>query len=130
TRRAWAQRAGRRVQGAGRASEHRARARSGSVRVGQSTRGPSTGAALGGAASTGARRAMRRRAPWWYQAGPGPRRLLVVLVVQPGQPGGQALHRDLEVGVQVDEGPQLLREPLEGDFLLAAPLLQFLDASD
>src|SRR5690606_8155762 len=63
----------------------------GSVRVGQGTRGPSTGAALGGAASIGSRRAVRGRAPW-YQAGPGPRRLLVVLVVQPGQPGGQALH--------------------------------------
>src|SRR5690606_23411609 len=110
---------GRRGQGAGtegRVQGAAARERTpgpGSVRVGQGTRGPSTGAALGGAASTGARRAMRRRAPWWYQAGPGPRRLLVVLVVQPGQPGGQALHRDLEVGVQVDEGPQLLREPLE-----------------
>ncbi|GAA3045383.1 hypothetical protein GCM10020000_26350 [Streptomyces olivoverticillatus] len=55
--------------------------------------------------------------------------LLVVLVVQAGQPGRQALHRHLEVRVEVDELAQALGHPAEGDLLLAPPVLQLLDAA-
>src|SRR4051794_22562372 len=51
----------------------------------------------------------------------------LVLVVQPGQPGGQSLDRHLEVRVQVHELAQPRGDPGQGDPLLAAPLLELLD---
>ena len=39
----------------------------------------------------------------------------------------QPLHGDLEVGVEVDEGAQLLGEPVEGDLLVTATGLELLD---
>ncbi len=41
------------------------------------------------------------------------RELLVVLIVEPGQPGGEPLDRGLELRVQVDEVTQPLAEPLQ-----------------
>lgn len=60
---------------------------------------------------------------------PGRSVVVLVLVVQPGQPRGEALDRHLEVGVQIDERTELLGEPLESDLFLASPLLQLLDTA-
>src|SRR5690348_490520 len=54
--------------------------------------------------------------------------LLVVLVVA-GQPRGEPLDRGLELGVEVDEGAQLLAQPLQRHGLLAAPVDELLDAT-
>ena len=53
----------------------------------------------------------------------------VLGVVQPGQPGGQPLDGRLEVRVQVDEGPQLLGEPRQGDLVVTPACLELLDPS-
>src|SRR5450631_2386280 len=53
--------------------------------------------------------------------------VVLVLVVEAGQPGGQAFDRDLELRVQVDELAQPLGHPGEGDLLGAAPLGELLD---
>ncbi len=53
----------------------------------------------------------------------------VVLVVQPGEPGGEPLDRDLELRIEVDEGPELLGEPRQGDLVVTPTRLEFLDAS-
>src|SRR5205823_6209010 len=61
---------------------------------------------------------------------PRPRRpLVLVVVVESGEPRRQSLDRGLELRVQVDEGPQLRRHPRERDALLATPLLELLDAA-
>ena len=53
----------------------------------------------------------------------------LVLVVQPGQPRGEALHRGLELRVEVDEDLQLVRQPSQRDLLFAATGLEFFEAS-
>src|SRR6185312_15880876 len=52
----------------------------------------------------------------------------VLFVVEPRQPGGQPLDRDLELGVEVHERPQVVGQPLEGDLLLTPAGGQLLDA--
>src|SRR5205823_13906372 len=54
---------------------------------------------------------------------------LLVLVVEAGEPGGEALDRRLELRVQVDEVAQPLGQPLQAHRLLAAPLRQLLDTA-
>jgi hypothetical protein len=44
----------------------------------------------------------------------------VLIFVESGEPGGQALDGRLELGVHVDEGAKLLGQPLEADLFLAA----------
>src|SRR6516162_8141313 len=56
---------------------------------------------------------------WW-------RGLLVV--VEPGQPAGQPVHRGLELGGDVHELPQPFRQPAEADLVAGPPLGEFLDA--
>ena len=53
----------------------------------------------------------------------------VLVVVEPGQPGGQALDGGLEIGIQVHEGPQLVGQPLEGDLFFPSASDQLLDAA-
>src|SRR5215472_19310632 len=52
-----------------------------------------------------------------------------VLVVEAGQPAGQPVHGDVEAGVEVDEVSEPFGEPGHRDLLLAAPVLEFLDAA-
>ena len=59
----------------------------------------------------------------------GPRRSVVVGVVEAGQPGGQPLDGDLEVGVEVDELLEPVGEPGEADLLVAAAVQELLDAA-
>src|SRR5207302_8428571 len=54
---------------------------------------------------------------------------VLVLRVEPGQPGRQPLDRDLELGIEVDELAQPLGEPGQRDLLLAAPVLELFDAA-
>src|SRR5690554_5976227 len=65
------------------------------------------------------------RVPGLPGGGPGS---LVVLVVQPRQPRRETVDRRLELGVQVDELAQPLREPRQADLLLPAPIRQLLDS--
>src|SRR5206468_459730 len=51
-----------------------------------------------------------------------------LVVVQTGQPGGQPLDGNLELGIEVDELLQPGGDPGEGHLLVAATLLEFLDA--
>jgi len=51
----------------------------------------------------------------------------VVLVLKPGQPGRQALDRDFEVWVEVDESTQPVGYPAQGDILAATALFKFFD---
>src|SRR4051794_33539588 len=74
-------------------------------------------------------RVVMTRAPRTVRRRSGAAPLLFVLVVQPGQPGGQALDGGLELGMDVGEHPQLLGEPGEADLLLAAAVLQLLDSA-
>src|SRR6476661_3891145 len=53
----------------------------------------------------------------------------VLIVVEAGQPGGQPLDGRLEFGVQVDEGAQLVGQPLEGDLFLSPAGRKLLDAA-
>src|SRR6185436_1804851 len=53
----------------------------------------------------------------------------VLIFVESGEPGGQALDGRLELGVHVDEGAKLVGQPLEADLLLAAASNQLLDAA-
>ena len=53
----------------------------------------------------------------------------VLVVVQSRQPGGQLLDGALELGVLVDEGPQLLGEPRQGDLIVTPARLELLDPS-
>ena len=52
----------------------------------------------------------------------GRRNRSVVLVVGPGQPGGQPVGGRLELGIEVDEGLQTVRQPGQCDLFLAPPL--------
>src|SRR4051812_4539420 len=52
----------------------------------------------------------------------------LVVVVQAGEPGGQPLDGDLELGIEVDELLQARGNPGEGHLLAAATLLELLDA--
>ena len=54
-------------------------------------------------------------------------RPISVGVVVAGQPGGEALDRGLELGVEVDEGLQAVAEPAHADLLVAAAGHQLLD---
>ena len=51
-----------------------------------------------------------------------------VVVVEPGEPAGQPVGGDLELGVQVDELADPLRQPGQADLLLTAPLRELVDA--
>src|SRR5437879_1219188 len=59
---------------------------------------------------------------------PGLHGSVVLVVIQPGQPGGQPLDGRLELRVEVDELAEPLRHPGEGDLLGATPLCKLLDA--
>ena len=53
----------------------------------------------------------------------------VLVVVQPGQPGGQLLDRALDVRMEVDERAELLGEPRQGDLVVTPACLELLDPS-
>lgn len=55
--------------------------------------------------------------------------LLLLLIVESGEPGGQTLHRSLELGVKINERPQLIGEPGESDLVIAPPSLELLDTA-
>src|SRR5215469_17625091 len=57
-----------------------------------------------------------------------PRPGFSLVVVEPGQPAGQAVHRRLELRGQVDELTQPLRQPAQADLVVRPPLGEFLDA--
>src|ERR1700729_2458851 len=59
----------------------------------------------------------------------GKRPLAVVLVVQAGEPAGQAVLRGLEAGVEIDKIAHPLGQPGDGQLLLAPPVRQLLDAA-
>ncbi len=61
-----------------------------------------------------------------YQAGISARLLVVRLVVEPGQPGGEPLERDLELRIEIDERAQLIGDPRKRDRLFAAARLRAL----
>jgi hypothetical protein len=52
---------------------------------------------------------------------------LIIIVIQPCQPCREAFYGDLELGVEVDELDESLREPGEGDLLVTSPALELLD---
>jgi hypothetical protein len=53
--------------------------------------------------------------------------LLVFLVIQTGEPGCQTLDGNLELGIEVDERTQLIREPGKRHFFFTPPCLELLD---
>src|SRR6188768_4028859 len=53
----------------------------------------------------------------------------VLGVVEPGQPGGEALDRRLELRVHVGELLQALGDPRQGDFFVTPALLELLDTA-
>jgi len=53
--------------------------------------------------------------------------LLVFLVIQTGEPGCQTLDGNLELGIEVDERTQLIREPAKRHFFFTPPCLELLD---
>jgi hypothetical protein len=55
--------------------------------------------------------------------------LLVFLVIQPGEPGCQTLDGNLELGIEIDERAQLIREPGKRHFVLTSPCLELFDTS-
>jgi hypothetical protein len=56
-------------------------------------------------------------------------RALLVLVVEAGEPGGDALDRHLELGVLIDELLEPLGEPSEGHLLLTPSLSELLETA-
>src|SRR3954454_4710547 len=54
---------------------------------------------------------------------------VVVGVVESSEPGGQALDRDLELGIEVDELPKSLGDPGQAQVLCAATRLQLFDSA-
>jgi uncharacterized membrane protein YczE len=54
-------------------------------------------------------------------------RAVVDVVVVAGEPGGEAVDRDLEIGVGVDEDLEPVAEPLDADLLRPAPGDELLD---
>jgi hypothetical protein len=54
--------------------------------------------------------------------------LLVLVVIESGEPGRQALHRSLEFRMEINERAQLISEPGESDLIVTPPRLQFLDS--
>jgi hypothetical protein len=53
--------------------------------------------------------------------------LLVFLIIEPGEPGCQTLDGNLELGIEIDECAQLIREPGKRHFVLTPPCLELLD---
>jgi len=53
----------------------------------------------------------------------------VLIIVESGEPGGQALDGCFEVGVLVNKGAKLFGQPLETDLFLASARGQLLDAA-
>jgi hypothetical protein len=53
----------------------------------------------------------------------------VVLVVETGEPGGEAFDADLVLGVEVDERLELLGQPRQGDGVVTPACGQLLDPS-
>src|SRR5215470_6250939 len=88
--------------------------------------GKSTGAAIRRPSARN-RDGGHRPSGTWQASCPRPGFLLVV-VVEPGQPAGQAVHRRLELRGQVDELTQPLRQPAQADLVVRPPLGEFLDA--
>jgi hypothetical protein len=58
-----------------------------------------------------------------------PEGLLVLLVIEAGEPGCQALYRSLKLGMKINKPPQLIGEPGEGNLIIAPPSLQLLNAT-
>jgi hypothetical protein len=54
--------------------------------------------------------------------------LFLVLVIEPGKPGSQPLHRSLEFRMKINERLELISEPPETDFVLSPPRLELLNA--
>src|ERR1700712_3717714 len=52
-----------------------------------------------------------------------------LVIIEPGQPGGQAFDGSLELGDLVDELAQLVSQPRQGDLVVAPACLELLDAS-
>jgi hypothetical protein len=55
--------------------------------------------------------------------------LIDIVVVEPGEPGCQAVDGRLELGVQIDELAQSLGEPGQAHLFNASPSLELLDPS-
>ena len=55
--------------------------------------------------------------------------LLVFLVINAGEPGCQTLDGNLELGIEIDEGAQLIREPGKRHFVFTPPCLELLDTT-
>jgi hypothetical protein len=53
--------------------------------------------------------------------------LFVVLIIEPGEPGRQPLHRRLEFRMKVNERLELSSEPPESDFVIPSPRLELLN---
>src|SRR6185437_9721089 len=53
----------------------------------------------------------------------------VLVVIEAGQPGGEALDGGLELRVEVDERSQLLGQPVQGDLVVATPAGELLDTA-
>ena len=52
--------------------------------------------------------------------------LLVLLVIQPGEPRREPLDRSLKLGMEINKGSQLIAEPGERDLILASASLELL----
>jgi hypothetical protein len=68
--------------------------------------------------------------PTTFLVGPqSVRVLLILLVVQPGEPRREPLDRRLKLGMEINKGSQLIGEPGERDLILASARLELLDAA-
>src|SRR6185369_17194564 len=57
------------------------------------------------------------------------RSVLLLVVIEAGQPGGEPLDRRLELGIVVEEVAQPLSQPGQADRLVAATVSQLLDTA-
>jgi hypothetical protein len=55
--------------------------------------------------------------------------LLVFLVIKAGEPGCETLDGNLELGMEVDEGAQLIGQPRQSHLIIAPTGLELLDTS-